>query len=226
MRIVDLSHPFRPGHWRWNPILRHTSTHAEGTTFQSGSLQTPLHAFTHVDAPVHFLPDGRSLDQLPVDAWVGEATVVDLSGLQLGHGRGVLAEYLDRYAPYVRQGDIVLLRTDWDRRCDVSTDRFWREGPFTTRPAAEWLAGHGVRAVGYDYPPDECLTLDPLGSGRFPREQHTTHDVFFPRGILVVEYLANLANLQAERFLFIALPLNLVGGDGCPVRAIAIQGLA
>ena len=52
------------------------------------------------------------------------------------------------------------------------------------------------------------------------------HDVFFPRGILVVEYLANLADLQAERFLFIALPLNLVGGDGCPVRAIAIEDLA
>ncbi len=222
MRVVDLSHTFRPGHWRWQPQLSHRSSHARGDVFESGVLQTPLHAYTHVDAPIHYLPNGHSLDHLPVDAWVGEGTVVDLSDLVADHS-GVEAEHLEMRAGHVREGDIVLLRTDWDRRRDVETPEYWTEGPFTTRAAAEWLADRRVKAVGYDYPPDECLTLDPVNPGRFPREEHTTHAVFFPRDIRVVEYLANLADLQQQRFLFAALPLKIAGADGSPVRAVAIE---
>lgn len=222
MRIVDLSHTFRPGHWRWKPRLSHRSSHAEGAVFQTGVLETVLHTYTHVDAPIHFLKEGRAIDEMPLDAWSGEATTVDLSDLKPEDG-GVQLEHLRARGEHVRAGDVVLLRTDWDRRADVETERFWREGPFTTRGAAEWLADRGVKAVGYDYPPDECLTIDPVNSGRFPSEEHTTHAVFFPRGITVIEYLANLADIRAERFLFIALPLKLVGGDGCPVRAVALE---
>ena len=223
MRVVDLSHTIRPAHWRWQPRLGHRSTHAQpGAIFQSGQLETPLHAYTHVDAPIHFLPHGASLEQLPVDAWVGEATVVDLSVLRVEDG-GVRAEHLAERADHVRAGDIVLLRTDWDCRADIETRAFWTSGPFTGRDAAEWLAARRVKAVGYDYPADEPLRLDPEHPDRFGREQHTTHAVFFPRGISVVEYLANLREIRAERFLFVALPLKLLGGDGSPVRAVAIE---
>jgi arylformamidase len=225
VRVVDLSHPFQPGHWRWKPRLERTSEHGPASAFLSGRLETALHAFTHVDAPAHFLPEGATLESLPVDRWVGEATVVDLSGVGAEHG-GVGAQHLDQHAQHVRPGDIVLLRTDWDRRMDINRREFWTHGPFTRRDAAEWLADRGVRVVGYDYPPDETVRLDPENSGRFPREQHATHAVFFPRGIGVVEYLANLSNIQQPRFLFVALPLRLVGGDGCPVRAVAIEDLA
>jgi hypothetical protein len=54
--------------------------------------------------------------------------------------------------------------------------------------------------VGYDYPADEPLRLDPENPNRFAREQHTTHAVFFPRGIGVIEYLANLREIRAERW--------------------------
>ncbi len=224
MRVVDLSHTIRPAHWRWQPRLTHRSSHAAGAVFQSGILETPLHAYTHVDAPVHFLPDGRSMETMPVDAWLGPATVVDLSDLAVEHG-GVRAHHLVARAAHVRAGDIVLLRTDWDRRANVESREYWTTGPFTHHDAAEWLAERRVKAVGYDYPPDETVVRDPVNSGRFPRAEHTTHAVFFPRGIGVIEYLANLAEIHAERFLFVALPLKLHGGDGSPVRAIALEGL-
>jgi kynurenine formamidase len=223
VRIVDLSHALRPGHWRWQPRLSHRITHADpGAVFQSGLLETPLHAYTHVDAPVHFLPDGASLDRLPIDTWVGEGTVADLSDLRVENG-GVRAEHLEARAGHVRPGDIVLLRSDWDQRADIETREFWTTGPFTCRDAAEWLAERGVKAVGYDYAADETLRLDPEHPNRFGREEHTTHAVFFPRGIGVIEYLANLRAIRAERFLFVALPLKVLGGDGSPVRAVAIE---
>jgi kynurenine formamidase len=190
--------------------------------FQSSVLETSLHAYTHVDAPVHFLAGGAGLEDMAVDAWIGEGTVVDLSDLGVESG-GVTAEHLQARAQHVREGDIVLLRTDWDLRSDVETREFWTTGPFTCRDAAEWLAARKPKAVGYDYAADEPLRIDPEHPQRFAREEHTTHDVFFPRDIRVIEYLANLRAIQAERFLFVALPLKVAGGDGSPVRAVAIE---
>lgn len=221
--MVDLSHTIRAGHWRWGTRVSRRSAHGQpGAVFQSSVLETSLHAYTHVDAPVHFLAGGAGLEDMAVDAWIGEGTVVDLSDLGVESG-GVTAEHLQARAQHVREGDIVLLRTDWDLRSDVETREFWATGPFTCRDAAEWLAARKPKAVGYDYAADEPLRIDPEHPQRFAREEHTTHDVFFPRDIRVIEYLANLRAIQAERFLFVALPLKVAGGDGSPVRAVAIE---
>lgn len=221
MRIVDLSHRIVFPHWRWKPELRVTSSHDAGDLFQSSALTMSLHGFTHVDAPKHFLAGAAAIADLPLERWAGEAAVVDLS--HVGTDGKVTADDLERKGGHIRAGDIVLLRTDWDRKTDVQTEEFWTRGPSTTRPAAEWLADRGVKAVGYDYPPDPSLRMDPRDPGSIPREHHVTHDVFFPRDIAVIEYLANLRQLTRDRVLFLALPLKIDGGDGSPVRAVALE---
>jgi kynurenine formamidase len=65
--------------------------------------------------------------------------------------------------------------------------------------------------------------MSPENPGSIPREQHVTHDVFFPRGIAVIEYLANLRAIATPRTTFLALPLKVAGGDGSPVRAVALE---
>jgi arylformamidase len=223
VRVVDLSHTMRAGHWRWGTRLTQRSAHGQpGAVFQSSALESSLHAYTHVDAPVHFLPGGAGLEDMAIDAWIGEGIVVDLSDLAV-ETTGVKAEHLEQRATHMREKDVVLLRTDWDLRADVETREFWTQGPFTWRDAAEWLAARNPKAVGYDYAADEPLRIDPEHPERFARHEHTTHDVFFPRDIRVIEYLANLRAIRAERFLFVALPLKLAGGDGSPVRAVAIE---
>ena len=179
------------------------------------------HAYTHVDAPKHFLPGARHIAEMPVDQWVGEAAVVDLT--HLADNDGVTAADLERRAGHVRAGDIALLRTDWPRRVSVDEERFWRDAPFTAADACHWLVARGVKAVGYDYPPDPSLRMNPEHPGTIAREHHVTHDVFFPRGIAVIEYLANLRNIGKPRTLFMALPLKVDGGDGSPVRAVALE---
>ena len=66
MRVVDLSFPIRP-HFRWTvrPELR--SSHARGDIFQSATLTISCYAYTHVDAPVHFLPGDRHIAEMPVE---------------------------------------------------------------------------------------------------------------------------------------------------------------
>jgi len=221
MRIVDLSHRIVFPHWRWKPERVVTSSHDRGELFTSSRVSMPPHGFTPVDAPGHFLPGGDTIADLPLERWAGEAAVVDLT--HRGADQGIMAADLDARAGHVRAGDIVLLRTDWDRTTDIGTREFWTRAPYTTREAAEWLAARDVKAVGYDYPPDPSLRMNPEHPGTIPREHHVTHDVFFPRGIAVVEYLANLGGIGTPRTLFMALPLKVDGGDGSPVRAVALE---
>jgi len=120
-------------------------------------------------------------------------------------------------------GDIALLRTDWPRRVNVEAEDFWRKAPYTGATACQWLIERAVKAVGYDYPPDYHVRtgiFEP--ERRVPRQEHTTHFMFFPAGITVIEYLTNLDAIGVARCRFVALPLRIEGADGSPVRAIAL----
>ena len=219
MRIVDLSHPIRP-HFRWKALATLTASHADGHPLQSTLMTLGCHAYTHVDAPIHFLRDGRHIAEMPVDQWVGDAAVVDLTHLD-ANGE-VTAADLEKRGGHVRRGDIVLLRTDWPRRVSVESERFWKEGPYTGASGCEWLVSRGAKAVGYDYPPDQCIRDTVSEPRRKPaREEYTTHAIFFPAGITVIEYLTNLDQIGAPRCRFVALPLKIDGADGSPVRAVA-----
>ena len=89
----------------------------------------------------------------------------------------------------------------------------------------DWLVARRVKAVGYDYPPDQCIrdTVTTPRRRRPSRDEYTTHATFFPAGITVIEYLTNLDAIGAPRCRFIALPLKIEGADGSPVRAIALE---
>jgi kynurenine formamidase len=220
MRIVDLSFPIRP-HFRWTVAPELVASHARGHPLQSTVLTISCHAYTHVDAPLHYLPDGRHMAAMPVDQWIGPAAVVDLT--HLGANGEVRAEDLDAKGGHVRRGDIVLLRTDWPRHVSVESEKFWKEGPYTGSSACHWLVERGAKAVGYDYPPDQCIRDTIAEPRRRPaRDEYTTHAIFFPAAITVIEYLTNLDQIGAPRCRFLALPLALEGADGSPVRAIAM----
>jgi kynurenine formamidase len=220
MRIVDLSFPIRP-HFRWKVAREVRASHARGDNFESSIMTVACHAYTHVDAPKHFLPGAKHIAEMPIDQWIGEAAVVDLT--HLGENGEVSAADLARKAGHVRAGDIALLRTDWPRRISVDDERFWRVAPWTGPSACQWLIERRVKAVGYDYPPDYSVRTSIFEPGKpIAREECTTHHAFFPAGITVVEYLTNLDQIGADRCRFLALPLRIDQADGSPVRAIAM----
>ena len=72
MRTVDLSFTLKP-HFRWKVASERRSTHESGALFQSTIFTSSCHAYTHVDAPVHFLPGERDIARMPVDQWMGPA---------------------------------------------------------------------------------------------------------------------------------------------------------
>lgn len=221
MRIVDLSFPIKP-HFRWKALSERPATHAAGDPLQSTVMTISCHAYTHVDAPLHFLPEGRDIASMPIDQWIGDAAVVDLT--HLGENGEVSAAELEKHAGHVREGDIVLLWTDWPRKKSVDVEEFWTRGPYTGTSGADWLVAKRVKAVGYDYPPDQCIrdTVTTPRRRKPARDEYTTHARFFPPGITVIEYLTNLELIGAPRCRFLALPLKIEGADGSPVRAVAL----
>lgn len=220
MKIVDLTFIIKE-HWRWKAKLHPIHTF-DDYHFLIQSIDYNLHGFTHVDAPLHFLPDGLSIEKVSLDKFMGDATVVDLS--HLSENDGVTSDDLGEKGQHVRPGDIVLLRTDWPLKCDYISRDFWAKSPYTTQGACEWLVQRNVKAVGYDYPPDYVLRKrlsNPEYQGK--PEENTTHNIFFKEGIFVIEYLCNLHLISKKRFQFMALPLPIEGAGGSPVRAIAIE---
>lgn len=219
-KVIDLTLTITE-HWRWQAKLYPHHTFAD-SFFMLQFLDFNPHGFTHVDALLHFLPDAPSMEKVPIDKFMGEAAVVNLS--HLGENDGVTAVELEKHAQHVKAGDIVLLRTDWPLKCDYMSRDFWAKAPYTARDACEWLVKCKVKTVGYDYPPDYVMRYgltDP--QHKYQAEEFTTHDVFFKAGIFVIEYLCNLHLITKKLVQFMALPLPIQGGDGSPVRAIAIE---
>src|SRR5262245_9476880 len=219
--IVDLSLPIRP-HVRWKTEVTVTSNFEDHNhPFRSSRLAMPGHGFTHCDGFNHFVPGAATVDAMPLTTWIGEASVVDLT--HVGPNTAVTAADLEARGGHLRRDDIALLRTDWPRRRSWETREVWTEAPWTAADACRWLVARGVKAVGYDYPPDFPIRNLVTGARRaVAPEEWATHHTFFPAGVGVIEYLTNLDQLGRDRVRFVALPIRLGGGDGAPARAIAV----
>lgn len=220
-RVIDLSLPIKK-HWRWYSGTFLTGSHDEGDAFRKTNLVMAVHGFTHVDAPAHFVKDGPTIDQLQLDLYCGAAAVVDLSDVAAEGEIG--PAQLEERAAHLRPGDIAILRTNWPSKVDWESHDFWGTAPYLTEEACRWLADHGAKAVGMDFPADYVLRFEVRDRTRhIAAEENTTHQFLLSNGIGLIEYLTNLDQITRERVTLYALPLKIVGSDGSPVRAIAVE---
>ncbi len=79
MKIYDISLTLSPQSIRWvtaQPLeLIERKRMSRGDTNNSSSIHTSVHAGTHVDAPFHFVPDGITIESLPLETFIGPARV-------------------------------------------------------------------------------------------------------------------------------------------------------
>lgn len=207
-RVIDLSLPIDKD-MHGVAIKSAKSIDREG--WNATTLELYSHAGTHMDAPIHFLPNGKTLDQQELLICCGPARVVNLAPATLRQLHTI--EDVKRAIGEVFPGDRLLFRTDWHKRFGTSE---YREAlPRISLELAEWLVAHQVAMIGVE--PPSVADVNNL------QELTQVHQTLFRGGILIVEGLANLDQILGGEVEFIALPLRIVGGDGCPVRAIAIE---
>lgn len=168
------------------------------------------HTGTHVDAPIHFVLGGISLEKIPVTKFVGEAYVADLSRLPVGSGitEKDLAPLIEGK---VQPDDIVICYTGCSRLWEDESVR--KNFTYLSASGADYLVSKKVRAVGIDF----------MSVEKFGAPEAVTHKTLLRNGIYIIESLNDgLAQFAGKRILFIALPIKLKGGDGSPARAMAV----
>ena len=97
-----------------------------------------VHGFTHVDAPRHMFPKGPTTSDTKLDQIVGQAAVVDLSGI--APETPITEKQIRTAGQHIRSGDIVVMKTRWDEVESHQTPEFWTRAPYMSRPAAKWAA--------------------------------------------------------------------------------------
>jgi len=207
MRLIDLSQPIFDGcpNCPAHPPVRVTlgATH-EKEGWQLELLSLASHTGSHVDAPLHKLAHGQSLDDLPLDRFVGPALIVDLRDATPLMPIG--AELLSRHLRQPVNDKIVLLATGWgDRR--QRTDEWLYRSPFLSVEGAQWLVERRVRGVGIDHysiagaaePNNARVHEVLLGAGTWIVE-----DLHFPDGVFSLP----------QPVQFWSLPVNFKGFSG------------
>jgi kynurenine formamidase len=212
-RIIDLSHPINEGTPPWPgtpPVEISIFDRAEWSTPQqrhsnASRLAMNIHCGTHMDAPFHFMPGGKTIDQVPLEWTYGWATLARLANQ--GPGTEIQVADLAPYEASLRRTRKAILQTGWSERWRQAD--FFTDFPVVTAEAARFLVDCGVHLVGV-----ETASVD--------MPPHDTHVVLLGSDCLIVECLRGLAEISTPEFLFSATPLNVEQRDGSPVRAVAI----
>lgn len=207
MRIHDVSVPIRPGMATFptDPAVRVEPflSIAKGDGCNVSHLSLGSHTGTHLDAPVHFVPGGATVDQLPTDLLIGAARVFEL-GVRDKIDRADLTG-LD-----LRGRERILFKT---RNSGLwPSGRFEEDFVYLTGAAAEHLVDSGVRLVGVDY----------LSVEGYRVEGGPAHKALLRAGVVIVEGL-DLGAIRPGDYELVCLPMKLAGGDGAPARVVLIE---
>ena len=210
MKIFDISVPIHPQLpvWPGDPqvVLERYRQLSEGDASNDSRLACSVHCGTHVDAPAHFVENGATVEQLPLDMLVGSATVAEFPEI-------------DRITPDLLETQKLVPKT---KRLLLKTKNsdLWKNPDHEFNPdfvalsseSARWMVNRGIKLVGIDY----------LSIQLFKDAEPLTHRILLEAGIIIIEGL-NLHAVQPGIYQLICLPIKLAGSEGAPARAILIE---
>jgi kynurenine formamidase len=229
-RIVDLSMtveecdsaPFAKEelYFKLRPIVRW-----EDKGFVSNMVEMTVHAGTHIDSPHHFFRDKPSVEQLPLDALMGEALVLDLTFKGTANSR-ITPDDLDRAERaldakgiQIPPGGILFLRTDWPKGHKTTDPAWWNESPCLTKASAEWLVARKPRVVGFDFAQEE-KGVDYQHADEILTSGMRVHRTILPNVTCQIENLVNLDQVPSK-VRVIALPAKW-RSESAPARVVGL----
>ncbi len=206
MTIIDISLtlsqdlPVWPGshefHLSWAKQL------SEGDSCNNSRMACDSHTGTHLDAPSHFIGNGVTIDQLPLEILIGPCSVIYLPNIDEITSDDLAKAKIDM------ESTRLLIRTDNSKLWTIGETDFKEDFCALTPDAAQWIVNQKIYLIGIDY----------LSIGKY-KDGDLTHQLLLGSGLIVLEGL-NLSGVTPGKYELICLPLNIKGAEGAPARAV------
>jgi len=213
MKIYDISVPITPDMpvWPGDPAvdLQQVTAIALGDSANISQLSMSVHTGTHIDAPKHFIDNGNTIGQIPLDKLVGEVLV-----MQIDHSVNVITDLVLQSHPafdQLKSTRKVLFRTRNSALWRTSPNDFRTDYVGIDKSGAGLLTSLGLDLIGVDY-----LSIAPF------EETLTPHQALLAEEIVLLEGL-DLSKVPPGIYELYCLPINLHGCEGAPARAILID---
>tara|TARA_B100000408_G_scaffold84830_1_gene64854 strand:+ start:1046 stop:1696 length:651 start_codon:yes stop_codon:yes gene_type:complete len=168
------------------------------------------HTGTHLDAPYHFIENGKKIHEISPNRLIRDAVLIKSrkkSGQAITKTDILKFEKMHEKIP---NGSTVIFWTGWQKM--LHDDSYFIKNPGLSTTAAKYLVSKKTNLVGIDSP-----SIDFQASKQF-----SVHHIFSKNGILILENLANLEKIKSWKFQLVVLPLKLKNATGSPVRAVAV----
>ncbi len=215
--MIDLTHDVEnnmqtfPKHWHIKTRITQLGTinkeHRETKKIEMSS-----HAGTHVDAPLHFIKNGKTIDKINIKLLYGDALLIDFSKLKFFHEIS-----LEQIKKKIKKPPLrLVLRFDWDIKA-YKTKKFYSHHPYLSPEVCRWLVKGGCKLLGMDTPQIDNPNIKI--KSKFDAQNHK---ILLGKNVLLVEYLKNLRKIKKKKFKLIVAPLKIKNSDGAPARCFAI----
>jgi kynurenine formamidase len=207
MKLYDLSHllnnetPVFPGMSKpeFKPAGKLETDGYRETRFEMDS-----HTGTHIDAPAHMLENGKTLDQLQLEAFSGKALIISVPGNSKSIGEDLLVQFEEK----LKKAEFVLFKTGWSKFW--GTSQYFKDFPTLSADAVKWLLTFSLKGIGFD-----VISADPTDSTTYPN-----HFRILGKGLIIIENLRFPEELIETEGEFFCFPLHFENADGSPVRAV------
>jgi arylformamidase len=216
-RIVDLSHRLIPGREEYHlELVTHRTDELypqykvdDGVWYILQDIAMSSHCGTHVEFPYHHSREGMDAASFPLDRLIGDGLLLDYTHKK--SGEAVTLQELQEQEALIQRGDMLLFNFDCARY--YRTERS-HERPYITTDAIRWLVlEKAIRLIGSD-----ASGIEVKGAPNQPN-----HQFLMDHGVPIIEFAANLDQLNTRRFTLFVLALKVEGLDSCPVRLIAVE---
>ena len=202
---IDISLTIYSGmpHWPDNPpvSIEPSQCLTHGDVCNVSKITLGSHTGTHVDGINHFIKGGMGIDQMPLDATIGRARVIEIKDPEFIN----VAEI----EPHnIQAGERILFKTQNSSRA-LKSETFVENFVHISTEAANYLAKKQVRTVGVDY----------LSVGGYQGNVVEVHRALLGSGIWAIEGL-NLSQVKPGEYELICLPIKIKNGDAGLARAI------
>ncbi|MFW6137148.1 MAG: cyclase family protein [Candidatus Aminicenantaceae bacterium] len=233
--LLDMTYPFNENSIYWpnaNPFRLKKGDWGitdAGYWYASNEYMAAEHGGTHADAPIHFHEGGRTIDQIPLEEWIGPAVKIDVTG-PCSQDRDYLLTVEDIRNWEHKHGTIprhawVIMYTGTGTRHYPDKEKVLGTAK-TGEDAVSELHFPGFSPESVQFLTTERditgIAIDTPSIDYGQSKEFKVHQILFAADKIALENIANLDQLPASGATFYVMPMLIEEGTGSPARVFAV----